>query len=366
MNHPTAPRTRRQEPIRARAAALGLASLLVVHAASAAEGKGDTAGGKGGPAPVLTPSPGDDQPVDVDETTRLEQLKAAHGGIQSAEEDQEDPFAPKYKAWEVSVGFTTHASVYQNDLEGGAANKVASAFDGSIEYSITKHDHVTVSAFVSEQFLADAGESGWRFDDMLFAYGHDFSLPAKFKLGTGLSVTAPTSYFSQLEGEYTSLRLTLSLNRRFGPVGLGFRTWGTYDIQRYTSYDATQNGGLPTSLFNAGLAGNATLTMPFYDPVSLDLRAGTQYGWVHDVQGQLPATADQYFPNTQPVQQSYNIEASIRYELPALFGVRTDASFGYNDGPGLGYSSVLHEGIGHFYLGFRTASTLFLSISASY
>jgi hypothetical protein len=301
---------------------------------------------------------------DVDEATRLEQLKAAQGA-QAVEEEEEDPFAPKYKAWEVGVGFTTHRSIYQNDLEGGGASKFASAFDANVEYSFTKHDHVTVSAFVSEQFLVDAGESGWRFDDMAFAYGHDFSLPWKLKLATGVQATAPTSFYSQLEGLYTSLRVSVGVSRRFGALGLGFRTWGTYDIQRYSSYDSAQNGGAPTSVFNTGFSGSATLTMPFYDPLSLDLRAGTQYGWVHNVEGQLPATADQYYP-TQPVQQSYNIETSIRYELPALFGVKTDVSFGYNDGPGLGYSSLLHEGVGHFYLGYRTASTLFLSLSASY
>jgi len=282
-------------------------------------------------------------------------------------EEDEDPFAPKYKPWEVSVGYSTHRLIYNNDLEGVAANQFANSFDASIDYSITKHDHVAVRAYVMERFLADAGETGWRFDDMNFSYGHDFSLPEKFKLGAGLSATAPTSYYSQLASQYTTLRASLSLDRRFGALSLGFRTYAQWDVQKYSSYDASQNGGAPTSVFGAGFAGDAELHMPFHDPLTLALGAGTGYGWVHAVPGQNPAAQDQYFPNTQPVNQSYGFEASLRYALPSLFGVKSDVTVGYGDGgPGVGYSSVLHDGVGHLYLGFRTASDIFLSLSAAY
>jgi len=140
-----------------------------------------------------------------------------------------------------------------------------------------------------------------------------------------------------------------------------------WDVQKYSSYDASQNGGAPTSVFGTGFAGDAELHMPFHDPLTFALGAGTGYGWSHTVPGQNPATADPYFPNTQPVQQSYGFEASFRYALPALLGVKTDVTLGYGDGgPGVGYSSVLHDGVGHLYLGFRTASDIFLSLSAAY
>jgi len=339
----------------------------VARTASAVEGKGDT-GGKGGlpPAATQTASPQASQ-GDADEENRLNQLRALKGAGAEIDEEEVDPFAPKYKAWEVGVGFTTHRLIFQNDLEGGAANKFANSFEGYIDYAFTKHDHVSVRAYANERFLADAGESGWRFDDMLFSYGHDFSLPAKFKLGTGFSVTAASSYYSQLENEYTTLRLSLTLERRVGPVALGARGYGQYDIQKYSSYDSAQNGGAPTSVFNAGVSGDAEIHMPFHEPLAFGVSAGTAYGWVHTIPGTLPATQDPAFPNTQPVAQSYGIEASLRYALPALFGVKTDVTFGYADGgPGIGYSSVLHDGVGHFYLGYRTQSELFLSLTAAY
>jgi hypothetical protein len=368
MNSLPTQRLRRRRPwLCATSSALLVASLLAVRPANAAEGKLDAPGGKSLPAPAVTPTPDESPQGDAEEATRLAQLKALQGA-ESGEEEDIDPFAPKYKPWEVGVGFTTHRLIVQTDLEGGASNKFANSFEAYVEYNLTKHDHVSVRAFVMEKFLADAGETGWRFDDMLFSYGHDFTLPAKFKLGAGFQVTAPTSYYSQLAGEYTSLRLSLSLDRRFGPLSMGFRTYGQYDVQRYSSYDnSTQDGGAPTSVFNAGLAGDAELHMPFHEPLSIGVGAGTAYGWVHTIEGQLPATVDPQFPNTQPVQQSYGFEATARYALPALLGVKTDVTFGYADGgPGIGYSSVLHDGVGHFYLGFRTQSELFLSLSASY
>ena len=367
-------------------AGIVVGSLLFATLAVAAEGKGGNTNGKGGAGPSGGSTSGDatgGSPGASGQATRTNQ-----SGVDEEDEGEEeggernpdkiDPFAKAYKPWEVGVTFSTHRLVVQNDLAGGstdpgsagsgaANNKMVNDFEAYARYDITKHDRVSVRAYLNERFLADSGETGVRFDDMVATYTHSFSLPKKFNLALGFLITAPTSYDSQLSGTITTPRLSVEVDRRFGPLSLDFRTSGQYDIQTQSSYahDGV-NGGAPTTTFHISMVADAELHMPFYEPLSVGTGLFTSWVWHHEVPGTLPNVADPTF-KSQPIQQSYGGEAYVRYVMPSLMGFKPDLTFAYAMGdPTVGYSSVLHDGVGHVYLGYRQNSELYLSLAVRY
>jgi len=351
-----------------------IASLFVASLASAAEGK--EASAKGATSPSAAPT--------SDGTNGPESGTSTRQADNGQEEDERNPdiisaFAPSYKPWEVGVSFETHRLIYQNDLAGGDAvggspdsgagqNKGVNDFEAYVRYDITKHDRVSVRAFVFERFLVDDGETGVRFDDMLFTYTHSIPLPKKFNLDLGFSLTAPTSFDARLAGTITSPRVSAGIDRRFGPLSLDFRTAATYDIQTYSTYGGNgQDGGAPTTVFHVSLNGGAELHMPFYEPLSVGVGLFTGYVWLHQPQTTVLASADPTFGNSQPVQQSYGGEAYIRYLMPTVFGFKPDLSVAYAMGdPAVGYTSILHEGVGHVYLGYREQASAYLNLSVRY
>ena len=359
-----------------------IASLFVASLAMAAEGKGASEGGKGGGGTTggSTGGTGGGTTGGSGSSTRTGETQTGGGELDERNPDIINAFAPSYKAWEVGMVMTTHRLVLQNDLSGGDAvagspdtgagiNKAVNDFEAYVRYDITKHDRVSVRAYVFEKFLVDSGESGVRFDDMLFTYTHGFPLPQKFNLDIGFSLIAPTSYDSHLAGTITTPRLSFTLDRRFGPLSVTARTYAQWDIQTNSTYGAGNSsniGGAPTSLFHVAMIGDAELHMPFYEPLSVGVGVYNAYVWLHNVQSQLGAVSDTLY-STQPVQQSYGGEAYVRYLMPTLFGFKPDITVAYAMGdPVVGYSSILHEGVGHVYLGYRQNAEVYLSLAVRY
>jgi hypothetical protein len=53
--------------------------------------------------------------------------------------------------------------------------------------------------------------------------------------------------------------------------------------------------------------------------------------------------------------------------MPTLMGFKPDVTLAYAMGdPTVGYSSVLHDGVGHVYLGYRQNSEVYLSLAVRY
>jgi hypothetical protein len=362
-------------------AGIVVGSLLFASLAYAAEGKGANDSGKGGPGPGSAPeqgSSGADNAGPAGEEVRVAAATKSTTGDEDEEAnpDKADPFAKAYKPWEVGVSFETHRLVIQNDLAGGdavngppgagaGADKMLNAYSAFVRYDITKHDHLRVIGFMTESFMADSGESGVRLDDTAVAYTHSFPLPKKFNLDANFTFTIPTGFMSYKAGTITALRLGVGVDRKFGPLFLELKTGGAYDIQTEESYSLAA-GGAPTAQASVNIAGSAELQMPFYNPLSAGLGAYTGYSWLNDIAAQLPAVQDPTFKN-QPIQQNYGGEVYIRYLIPMLAGVKPDITFAYAMGDGtLGYTQFLHDGVGHFYVGYRETAEFYATLSLRY
>jgi hypothetical protein len=304
----------------------------------------------------------------------------------------------EYKPWEVGVVFETHRLIDpgqqysgmpdpvlnqdpSNVTSGNAVYNAANDYQIYARYDITKNDRVSVKAFLYEYFLADQGENGVRFDDMLLGYSHIFNLPQKFRLTASLGVTLPTSYSSQLEGLITSIGPRLDIDRRFGPVSLSFGVHDTAYIQKYDSW-AGSGGAEPTNLNTLSFVAEAEFHMPFHEPLSIGLDAFAGYLWYNNIQSGVNSmcagsgnstkdaacggVSDAEFPS-EPIQEEYGWEAYARYLLPDLFGFKSDLTVAYSFGdPTIGYSSLLQDGVGHVYLGYRHDSEVYLAMAIRY
>jgi hypothetical protein len=256
---------------------------------------------------------------------------------------------------------------------GQGVFKQVNDYEFYARYDLTKNDRIGVKAYVYEYFLADQGENGVRFDDMVFSYSHSFNLPKKFRLQTALWVTAPTSYTSQLEGVITTFIPRLELDRRFGPVSIDARVYDTIFVERYDTW-AGSGGATPTNLNSFAMALDAELHMPFHEPLSVGLAAFNEYVWYYNPQSEGQSGNSTKgngggveSAGSQPAQQVYGFEAYTRYLMPDLFGFKSDLTFAYSFGdPVVGYSSVLQDGVGHVYLGYLHNSELYLSLAVRY
>jgi hypothetical protein len=379
--------------------AIVTATLLAAVPASA------TDQGKGGPGPGNAPG-GAGQGGGSSEGASTGVNAGERLSESGANPDVANGIGTSYKPWEVGAIFTTHRLLIQGDQtgadlpdgqspaipaggapggaqpgSGSAVNKQVNDYEFYARYDITKHDRVGVNAYVFEYFLADQGENGVRFDDMVFTYTHSFDLPKKFRLQASLWVTAPTSYTSQLEGLVTFFRPILELDRRFGPVSLDFRTYDTIFVQRYDSW-AGSGGEAPTELNTFAMTFDAEFHMPFHEPLSLGAGIFDAYTWYHNIGSGITAGNSPVGNNTsgnstkneglvndgsQPISQSYGWDAYLRYLLPDLVGVKSDLTLAYSFGdPVVGYSSVLQDGVGHVFLGYRHNSEMYLTLAVRY
>jgi hypothetical protein len=365
-------------------AGIVVGSLLVASLASAADGKGGGDNGKGsagGSSGSAGSSAGgaasqSGQTTRVDPQTTPDDTESENAGPRS-DVDKLDPFASKSKSWEVGLAFTTHRLVVQSDLAGGTADptaepgsgagtdKMINDYEGYIRYDITKNDRVAVRAYMYQRFLADSGENGVRFDDIVLTYSHTFTLPKKFNLTLGLLATIPTSYDSYLAGTITTTRFTVEADRRFGPLSLDARTYVGYDIQSEESI-GDGAGYAPNTLAHVGIVADAELHMPFHEPLSVGAGIATGYTWYHNISGQAQVVQDATFA-TQPIQQTYGGEVYARYLMPSLAGFKPDITLAYAMGDAtIGYSNVLHDGVGHLYLGYRENSEFYLRLAVAY
>ena len=346
------------------------AGLLVAGGASAeggVGGKGDL-GGKGGPGPSSgqqTTTTDTGQSVDITETSQ-----------RRANPDVAETKPADAKAWEVGATFETHRLLYQDDLEGAGVNKVFNVYFFSARYDLTDNDRITAGWGVTQAFLADDGESGFRGTDITIAYTHTFRLPERFLLSVSPSTTIPISYYSQLASNITSPALTLALSRRFGDLTLAFRVNGGVFIDKYaqsgSDYAPDDAGGQENAKWHLGGSLSAEYSIPFHRPLSIGAGLSDSYVWFYDSTGApvssggMGSVQDSQFSG-QPMLQSYGGEIFARYILPTLAGFKTDISVALAQGdPSLGYPSVLHDGIVHPYLLFRQTEEVYAAFSVRY
>jgi hypothetical protein len=337
----------------------GAALLLATSGAWATDTKGDI-GGKGGNGPGAAPP-------DSNTTTDIVPLE-------QAERRQNPDLAKKTeesKSWDIGADFETHRLIRQDDLDnqGSAANKVFNAFGLFADYRLSSHDIVTVRDFMTEQFIADQGQSGLSVGDVTFSYTHIQPLPRDFTLSATFAMSAPTSYASQKSSQIIDPTIVLGLNKRFGRyINLVARVSGGFLVDKY----AEAEGGAANPLAHVGGTIGAQVVMPFHEPLLLGIDATTSYTWFYNVNSGDPgviqpgAVQDSQF-SSQPIQQSYGGEIFARYTLPTLAGVKSDLQLALAQGdPTLGYTSFLHDGVGYTYLFFRSTSEVYATFSVSY
>src|SRR5262249_25983476 len=105
------------------------------------------------------------------------------------------------------------------------------------------------------------------------------------------------------------------------------------------------------------------------------MSAATGYLWYYEVNNLNDGNAqvqrngtvgDSTFPN-QPILQTYAGEIFARYVLPPITGVRSDVLIALANGdPTLGSVSVLHDGVGHIYAGFRQTAEVYGALTLRY
>ena len=350
-----------------------LAALLVAGTASASggvSGKGET-GGKGGTGPVhggTSTSEEDNGSPDTEtaETKRQNRRVNADAANELAEE----------KKWWVGAGWESHRAIRQEDTAGAA--RVSNQFNLSAGYDFTEKDHILAGWGASQLLIADQGETGFRGSDISIAYTRVVPLPEKFTLRVTPSFTLPISYYSRLESTYTSLGLGLSLSRRFGELSLTASISGGVNIDQYTSAGAgtldDPYGGSANSKYRLGATITAEYSMPFHHPLSMGISVADSYRWFYNVQngsgGQNSAfggvVQDSQF-STQPMLQSYGGEIFARYVMPEIVGFKSDVLVAVTDGDsGLGYNSLLHDGVVHPYLFYRRTAGVYGALSVRY
>jgi hypothetical protein len=274
------------------------------------------------------------------------------------------------KKWEVLAGMEVHRLIRQEDLGGAAANKQVNVLAGSVEYDFTKNDRLRLRAYLLERFIADPGETGWRMDDLILQYTHHIALPWQMTLKPGVWVTAPTSFRSQKEGNITSPRLFVGLEKEFGSyLRIEPRAYGEANIDRFRE---SSDGGTANLKYRLGFGLSAEYSMPFHPALSLGADLAVAYLWYYDVGNASPNSGNvQTLLVTngaqQPIGQTYGGEVFVRYILPSFVGIHADASVAFAQGdPTIGYTSLLHDGNSHVYAGYRQNSELYATLTIRY
>lgn len=353
---------------------VGLVVVLTATAASAAPSKGDT-GGKGGTGPENSLQSGASGTAETPGEVDLSQQQ--FGGKSTVNADTASGQRAAEKPWEVSATYELHRLLRQQDLGGAAVNKVFDLLYLAGRYALTDHDSILISAGVTQGFLADTGESGFRATDIALNYAHTFDLPEKFRLRTSAGLTAPISFYSQLASNITTPSVGVSLSRRFGDLSVSASLRGLYFWDKYTSQAEIGGGtntgsGQPNTKWAAGGSLTAEYDMPFHRPLSAGIALTDSYVWMYDV-GQCPyqspcngAVQDPQFSG-QPMQQSYGGEVFVRYTMPELVGFKSDFTLALANGdPNLGYPSVLHDGVVHPYLLYRDTAEVYFALEGRY
>jgi hypothetical protein len=305
------------------------------YAAGGVGGKGET-GGKGGNGPSAGPSGGGGG-------------FGSGGGLtsetrsQNADKSPEDT-AVTQKPWEVGGTWETHRLIRQEDLGGAGYNKLVNVLGAYARYDLTANDRIGLRDYFYERFVADAGETGLRSDDLTATYTRTQYLPEQFTFQGSLWLTAPTSFSSQKQGLITSPTVVLQLDKRLGRyVTVSARALGIAFISKYR----VSEGGSANPKYRMGGTLEGEVAMPFHEALSLGADVATSYVWYYNVgdEQNRPTTQDVNFPN-QPIQQRWAAEIFARYTLPPLIGIKSDLTLAFANGdPSLGSASVLHDGV---------------------
>jgi hypothetical protein len=300
------------------------------------------------------------------------------------------------KSWEVGGIWETHRLIRQNDLAGGdavngspstgaAPNKLFNVAGLYGQWDITQYDRVKLRGYVFERFVADQGESGFRFDDMILQYTRRIPFPEDFTLRVTPWVLIPLSFDSRLQSLYTAPRLTFELEKKFGRYVIAdLRTRGDAFFYKYRTSGPIQSnpngtpqaGGTPNPKYDVGFSAEVEVAMPFHEALSFGADVATAYTWYYQpvnvnndtnvsVQ-QNGAVADPTY-SSQPIQQTYYGEVFVRYTMPSLVGMKSDLVVAFANGdPSIGSVSVLHDGVGHVYLGYRQNAEVYAAFTLRY
>jgi len=344
---------------------IGLAMLLIASTASAQRGGGAT--GKGSPG-RSSPSAG---PSGDSGGGERFSSSAERTNLAVTDPDTVAQESNKRKWWEVAGGFETHRLIRQEDTLN-AENKVFNVFAATLSADPTAYDHIKLRGFLTQRFIADQGETGWRSEDLILSYGHYFPLKYEMTFKANGWLTAPTSLASQKASVITSPRIYFSLEKEFGEYfRVEPRTYGEAIIAKYATYE----GGQPNTKYGLGFGVAAELTMPFHTPLSIGVDAATAYHWYYDVNNSDPSQSGSYvgvvqdtqFPN-QPIQQTYLFEAYVRYLLPNLMGFKSDITLALANGdPSMGSVGLMHDtGVARLYGGYRNNAEVYASFGVRY
>ncbi len=342
---------------------LGVLSLVfAAGTASAAGGGGQPQSGKGsseskgGASPGSSGGGGDSGDTGVTATERNVDLVAKAG---------QTP-----KVWEVGATWETHRLIRQNDVNNSSKN--LNVLAGYARYDITDKDRIRLNAYLNQRFIADSGETGYRFDDLVLQYRRRIPLPEDFTIFATGQLTAPTSFSSQKSGLITAPRVSLAVEKLFGEyVTTSARVSGTGYISKYR----TAEGGNYNPKYGLSAGADVEVAMPFHKPLSFGVGVGTGYSWYYepnstnDPNPQVQAygtTADTQF-STQPITQSYFGEIFARYVLPNIVGVKSDVTIAAANGdPSLGSVSVLRDGVAHFNVAYRQTAEVYGTLAIRY
>jgi len=376
--------------MRAFSITITLAALLVSSAAGAAGGseKGEAGKGATGPSsagPAESPGGG-------------------KGGETLAEtrDSRTSDTTFSNKTWEVGAGFEYHRLV--SPYTDNAGNRNINYFSLYGRWDITKYDRVAVRWGVYQRFLGDMGETGVRMDDISFSYTRRIPIPGEVTLRPSFSITAPTSYGSQLASVYTVPRLALQADRRFGHFTLDARLSGSVFIVKYaeggssfngggnSGFGVGQNGGgvyaNPKGVFSASLSGD--FSMPFHEPLSIGASLYTGYIWKYDVcgssaqagsdggasafgmktqgMGTCSAMPTVMQSTSQPTSQNYGGELYVRYAFPTVGGFKSDLAFAWaplGDAT-MGYTSVINDGVQHIRAAYFKNDEVYFTLGGRY
>jgi hypothetical protein len=347
----------------------GIATVLVAATASAAPSKGDT-GGKGGNGPDSSLKSGAEGSASEPSAVDITEVQYRNKSTQNPDEVMQKRQVEK--PWEVSASYELHRLIRQEDVSG--APKLFQLIGISGRYSLTENDIVSIFGGASEGFIADPQESGVRANDISLQYAHTFALPQKFRLRASVGATVPISYYSQLASNITTPSLSVGLSRKFGDLSVSAMIRGAYYIDRYRTAAAlgsssSDPGGATNSRAVASALLSAEYMMPFHRPLSVGVAVSDAYYWYYSP-GTPPAgtpsygvVSDQYFGETQPMQQSYGGELFARYVMPDLAGIKSDFTVAIgNSSPNF----VLHDGIVHPYLLYRDTAEVYFALGGRY
>jgi len=369
--------------------AVGILSLAgMAHATDVGKSKSEHGGGSSGGASGGSSGGGGNSGGEKGtggDVLDMTQSDLKYGGLIDIRKEK----AGYPKPWQVGFALEGHGLVIQNDLEGDASNKALLYGYAYASADITERNRISLRLGFYQRFLADDGETGARFDDMIISYRRWIPLPKKFNLYLTGRIDWGTSFLSLKQGLVAALRGTIGSDKtwdlgKYGALYYDARLSGTGYAGRSSTAYAEGNGCPSMTIGNqapsasasnplagtsvSGCGGNplplgslsmllaVEYSLAWHRPLVIGADVFNEYLWYNfNIQG------------GQPVQQVYGYEFFLRYELPRYKDLKVDLTLAYAMGdPTLGYTSTLHDGVEHTYGFWRRSSQVYAVIDARY